>query len=111
MEAFNNDDDNKQMDSDMCDEEKIIKKSWIHRDKFANRFCRIQQKARKAAQAFNAKLNEIRRLDPDTARVSFLDCSIYYLSTKISTYSVVVETRLDGKFQKWNNNNGVSYAG
>lgn len=81
-------------------------KNWKARNKFAKRFCKIQHLARKAAQEFNDKLNGIRRLDPDTARVSFLDCSVYYLSTKKNTFAVVVETRLDGEFKKWNNNNG-----
>lgn len=85
---------------------KVTSKNLKARDKFAKRFCKMQHLARKAAQEFNEKLNGIKRLDPDTARVSFLDCSVYYLTTKKNTFAMVVETRLDGNFQKWNNNNG-----
>ena len=46
-------------------------------EKFVRRFCRINQQAQKAADVFNAKLDSIQRLDPDTPRVSFLPCSMY----------------------------------
>lgn len=78
-------------------------------DKFVKRFCRIQNQAAKAARSFNSKMDSIVTLDPDTARVSFLPCSVYYLNDKEKgKYAVVVEQRLFGKFQKWNSNNGVS---
>lgn len=97
-----------ELDNSVGGKEEGASRNWKARDKFAKRFCKIQHLARKAAQEFNEKLDGIKRLDPETARVSFLDCSVYYLSTKNTTYAVVVEARLDGKFQKWNNNNGVS---
>ncbi len=81
--------------------------SWKARDKFVKRFCKIQMSAVGAAMEFNKKLDSIASLDPDTARVNFLNCSIYYLNhpTK-GEFSVIVEDKLDGKFEKWNNNNG-----
>ena len=83
---------------------------WKERDKFVKRFCKIQHVARKAAKEFNSKLDDIWNLDPDTCRVSFLDCSLYYLTDKQKgQYAVLVEKHLHGNFQKWNNNNGVSY--
>jgi hypothetical protein len=82
---------------------------WEDHDKFARRFCTLQHRARKAAVAFNEKLDGIAFLDDDTARVAFLDCSVYYMSDpEKGEHSVIVERRLDGHFQKWNTNNGVS---
>jgi len=81
--------------------------NWEARDKFAKRFCKVQKAARVAAQSFNKKLDDIFNLDPDTARVKFLDCSIYYLThSQKGEFAVIVERKLEGSFQKWNNNNG-----
>ena len=81
--------------------------NWKARDKFAKRFCKVQMSARNAAMEFNKKLNTIQSLDSDTARVCFLNCSIYYLThPQKGQFSVIVEKKLDGRFQKWNNNNG-----
>mmetsp|Transcript_1147 Transcript_1147/g.2960 ORF Transcript_1147/g.2960 Transcript_1147/m.2960 type:complete len:138 (+) Transcript_1147:1262-1675(+) len=83
------------------------KESWEDHDKFAKRFCRIQHQASKCAEAFNRKLDSIAVLDPDTARVSILPCSVYYLRTEErGGIAVIVEPRFFGKFQKWNSNNG-----
>eukprot|EP00978_Attheya_sp_CCMP212_P000899 scaffold1948_cov52-Attheya_sp.AAC.2 len=80
---------------------------WEDHDKFARRFCTLQHRARKAAVAFNENLDGITLLDDDTARVAFLDCSVYYMSDpEKGEHSVIVERRLDGNFQKWNTNNG-----
>jgi hypothetical protein len=80
---------------------------WKARDKFAKRFCKMQHKARTAAQLFNEKLNSIDTLDPNTPRVSFLDCSVYYVTPPVGEeVATIVERRLEGKFSKWNNNNG-----
>ena len=79
--------------------------------KFVRRFCRIHHQANKAAEAFNAKMDSIRTLDSDTARVWFLPCSVYYLKDpKKGDMVIGVEHRLFGNFQKWNSNNGVSRA-
>lgn len=81
--------------------------NWEARDKFAKRFCKVQMSARNAAIEFNKKLDSIKNLDPDTARVNFLNCSIYYLThPEKGQFSVIVERKLNGTFQKWNNNNG-----
>ncbi len=70
-------------------------------------FCKTQQTARKYAIEFNSNLDTIHNLDPDTARVSFLDCSIYYLNEPNGEErAVVVERRLQKTFKKLNNNNG-----
>jgi len=77
--------------------------------KFVRRFCRINHQAQKAADAFNAKLDSIQRLDPDTVRVSFLPCSMYCINDpEKGRHALGVERRLFGQFQKWNSNNGVS---
>jgi len=84
-----------------------IEDKWVDRDDFAKRFCKLQYTACNAARMFNLKLDEIKNLDDDTPRISFLECSIYYLNDeKKGDYAVVVEKKLHGKFQKWNNNNG-----
>lgn len=81
--------------------------NWKARDKFAKRFCKVQMSARNTAHEFNKKLDSLKNLDPDTARVSFLNCSIYYLThPEKGDFAVIVEQKLDGHFQKWNNNNG-----
>ncbi len=81
--------------------------NWKARDKFAKRFCKVQMAARNAAFEFNKKLDSIPNLDTDTARVKFLNCSIYYLThPEKGEFAVIVEKKLDGQFQKWNNNNG-----
>jgi uncharacterized protein YegL len=79
---------------------------WKDKDKFAKRFCKIQTKARHCAEAFNRKLDSFPSLDPDTVRVSFIDCYVYYLNDqKCGDSALVVEPKLDGHFEKWNNNN------
>lgn len=78
-------------------------------EKFVRRFCRINHQAQKVADAFNAKLDSIPRLDPDTVRVSFLPCSVYRINDREKGVHVLgVENRLFGRFEKWNSNNGVS---
>lgn len=78
-------------------------------EKFVRRFCRINYQAQRAADAFNAKLDSIQRLDPDTVRVSFLPCSMYIVNDpEKGRHAIGVERRLFGYFQKWNSNNGVS---
>lgn len=78
------------------------------KSKFLRRFCRIHHQAAKVADAFNAKLDSIKTLDEDTARVSFLPCSVYVLTDpNKGVLTAHVERRLFGAFQKWNNNNGV----
>lgn len=80
---------------------------WKDKDRFAKRFCKIQTKARECAEAFNRKLDSFPSLDPDTVRVSFIDCYVYYLNDRNHGESaVVVEPKLEGRFEKWNNNNG-----
>lgn len=79
---------------------------WKDKDRFAKRFCKIQTKARHCAEAFNRKLDSFPSLDPDTVRVSFIDCYVYYLTDRTHGESaVVVEPKLEGRFEKWNNNN------
>jgi len=76
-------------------------------EKFVRRFCRINHQAQKVADAFNAKLDSIPRLDPDTVRVSFLPCSVYRINDREKGVHVLgVENRLFGRFEKWNSNNG-----
>jgi len=84
---------------------------WSVRDRFVKKFCERQNAALAVAIEFNKKLDLIRKLDPDTPRVLFLDCSVYYVQKDGNAESaLLVERKLDGKFTKWNGNNGVSDA-
>jgi len=85
------------------------KETWNLREKFVKTFCSAQQQARVVADAFNAKLDAMPNLDPFTARVSFVNCSVYYINDKeLGKIAVLVEPKLDPrKFKKWNNNYGV----
>jgi hypothetical protein len=78
------------------------------REKFVKTFCQTQQLARRIAEEFNTKLDELHRVDRATPRVTFLDCSVYELDDKnIGKQSVLVEEKLDhNKWHKWNANNG-----
>ena len=83
---------------------------WLARDKFVERFCKIQHHCVIVADAFNQKLNSIMTLERNTPRVSFIDCHVYYLTDdKRGQFSVIVEPKLEGRFEKWNNNNGVRF--
>ena len=78
-------------------------------NKFCRRFCRIQRQAAKTEKAFNAKLDTIPNLVSDTARVSFLPCSVYYLNHPTEGLKpYIVERKITEDFEKWNSNNGVS---
>ena len=78
------------------------------RDKFVRTFCQTQQLARRLAQEFNDKLDRLRRVDKNTPRISFLDCSVYELDdVNLGKQSVLVEEKLDhNAWYKWNANNG-----
>jgi len=99
-------------ESRFLDDYEGVNLDWKARDKFAERFCKIQSQAKSVARAFNEKLDSITTLDPDTPRVSFIDCCVYYLTDltdeKRGQFSVIVEPKLEGHFGKWNNNNGAS---
>ena len=83
---------------------------WAARDNFVKKFCERQHKALLIAEEFNVKLGSIKRLDPDTPRVTFLECSVYYVNNeKVGESALLVERKLNGKFVKWNGNNGVSW--
>lgn len=94
-------------DPKVAKESRFIGDELESRDKFARRFCEIQYKAKVMAKAFNKKLDSIATLDPETPRVCFIDCCVYYLACeKRGEFSVIVEPKLEGDFEKWNNNNG-----
>lgn len=78
------------------------------RKKFALSFCRTQQLARRIAEEFNTKMNEIAMIDSKTPKIKFLDCSIYRLGdNNLGNLSVLVEDRIDHhEWYKWNSNNG-----
>ena len=82
------------------------------RRKFVETFCKTQQLARRIAEEFNEKLDSMPRVDTSTPRVTFLDCSVYHLSDiNMGEQSVLVEPRIDeSKWEKWNDNGGVSYS-
>jgi Alpha-kinase family len=78
------------------------------RVKFVHTFCETQQLARRIADEFNQKLDQLRRVDKRTPRVTFLDCSVYELDDKsMGKQSVLVEEKIDHlAWHKWNANNG-----
>jgi Alpha-kinase family len=78
------------------------------RKKFVRMFCKTQQYARRESIKFNRKLDRLRRVDPKTPRVTFLDCSIYELDDRrFGKISILVEERLDeSEWYKWNDNAG-----
>jgi hypothetical protein len=86
----------------------ILEDDTRARDKYVHTFCSTQQLARRLAKEFNDKLNKLRRVDPKTPRISFLDCSIYELDDiNLGKQKVLVEEKLDhNKWCKWNSNNG-----
>jgi hypothetical protein len=91
-----------------ADDNGLISK-WAARDRFVRKFCERQNVAFSIAEEFNKKLDLIKRLDLDTPRVTFLECSVYYVQQEGGAESaLLVEKKLDGKFSKWNGNNGVS---
>ena len=80
------------------------------KEKYARKFCNLQYKAQEMAKAFNEKIDNLKILNRETARVSFLDCSTYYIDGEgLEKKLLLVERRLHQKFQKWNNNNGAVY--
>jgi len=88
-------------------DENGARSKWSARDRFVKKFCERQNAALAVAIEFNKKLDLIKKLDPDTPRVSFLDCSVYYVQKDGDAESaLLVERKLDGKFTKWNGNNG-----
>jgi hypothetical protein len=90
-------------------DENGVSSKWAARDRFVRKFCERQNAAFAIAEEFNKKLDLIKSLDPDTPRVTFLECSVYYVQAEGQTESaLLVEKKLDGKFTKWNGNNGVS---
>jgi hypothetical protein len=80
----------------------------VARARFVKKFCTGQQFARRLANEFNEKLDNLHRVDPLTPRVSFLDCSVYELESNTGKkQSMLVEERLNElKWHKWNANNG-----
>jgi hypothetical protein len=78
------------------------------RDRFVQNFCRTQQLARRIADEFNKKLDSLYRVDRNTPRVAFLDCSVYELDDiNLGKQSVLVEDKIDHLlWHKWNMNNG-----
>jgi hypothetical protein len=87
-------------------ESRFVESNPEQSDRFVKRFCQIQRHTSQVASAFNYKLDSVVKLDPDTARVDFLPCSVYWLRSNDKVLKVIVEPRLFGKFQKWNSNNG-----
>jgi hypothetical protein len=79
-----------------------------NREMFVRTFCETQQLARRIANEFNQKLDNLFRVDKGTPRVTFLDCSIYELDdVNLGKQSVLVEEKIDHlKWHKWNMNNG-----
>jgi Alpha-kinase family len=78
------------------------------RHRFVKEFCKGQQLALRLADEFNARLDQLHRVDDATPRVSFLNCSVYKIEDLTGKLKyVLVEDRLDEtKWHKWNSNNG-----
>jgi len=78
-------------------------------ERFVKKYALTQNIAKNMAEEFNRRLDEMPRLDPKTPRITFLDCSVLYLTKMGKQKSVIVEPLVLGDFHKWNNNNGVSF--
>ena len=106
-----------------ADARTIVGKSWVAKEsrfvleedaeestrkKFVKTFCETQQLARRFAKEFNSKMAKMYRIDKATARVTFLDCSVYELVDRFrGSQSVLVEEHLDHNlWHKWNSNHG-----
>ncbi|KAL3760866.1 hypothetical protein ACHAWU_009467, partial [Discostella pseudostelligera] len=87
---------------------------FIEREsKGAFNFCRIQHKADTLAKLFNEAVRKAPMLKPAIDEVSlpppiyFLRCTIYqYFNNKAEKRALLVEDFLQGKFTKFNSNNG-----
>ena len=79
-----------------------------NRVKFVRSFLHAQQLARRIAEEFNEKLDQLYRVDDSTPRVTFLDCSVYELDDiNLGKQEVLVEEKIDHlAWHKWNMNNG-----
>jgi Alpha-kinase family len=80
--------------------------------KFHETFCRVQQRANEFAEKFNRqvwKTPVLRPVDSNqkTPDICFLDCFVYeYAHPDGTKCGVLVENFLQGKFTKYNSNNG-----
>ena len=80
---------------------------------FHTSFCKVQLKAQEFAKQFNDAVKKAPSLKPSEDEVSlpppivFLKCDIYeYLDTNWEQCGLLVEKYLNGKFTKYNGNNG-----
>ena len=83
------------------------------KEKFHTSFCRVQHKAKELAIQFNNAVHKAPLLKPSEDEVStpppldFLKCSIYeYTDRNWIECGLLVEKYLNGKFTKYNGNNG-----
>jgi hypothetical protein len=83
------------------------------KEKFHTSFCRVQHKANERSAQFNRAVQKAPLLKPAQDEVStpppitFLKCSIYeYANSCWDTCGLLVEKFLNGKFTKYNGNNG-----
>jgi hypothetical protein len=82
------------------------------KEKFHTVFCRVQNKANEFAKKFNQAVKEATMLRPSENEVSlppriiFLKCSIYEYTFSGKRCGLLVERFLQGKFVKFNSNNG-----
>ena len=80
--------------------------------RFHRVFCATQSRARDLADIFNQRLSMLQEragLAPNTARINFLESSVYVVDdVNLGRVGVLVEKQLDNsKYKKWNDNQGA----
>jgi len=73
-------------------------------------FCATQAEAQMLAEKFNERLEKLPGVDALTPRVSFLECSVFFVHDETvegGRLGMLVEKQLDNsKYRKWNDNTG-----
>ena len=77
------------------------------RRQFHRVFCETQHQAQVIALEFNKRLAAIPGVDCSTPRITFLDCSIYFVDGGTYNFGYLVEEMLNpSAYKKFNSNNG-----
>jgi hypothetical protein len=91
----------------------LIRRDEETKERFHTSFCKVQHKAKELAIKFNEAVNKAPLLQPEDDEVSkpppivFLKCSVYeYMNSDGILCGLLVENFLNGKFTKYNGNNG-----
>ena len=75
-------------------------------DRISQVFCSTQVQASKLANTFNQRVKDV--CTQELVKIEFLDCSVFGVKRKtdLDDIGLLVEKRLEGEYQKWNDNQG-----